>query len=247
MKTINTMTAILAIAGIALATPALAQSQSQSQGALVEIPAPAKSLKAEETAIIVVDFQNNFAATKGEHYPRLEKQYKETRMLEKSIAAVKKARELGVLVVHVTEGYSHDYRELDAGTTGTFHRAQILRQAWKSNTWPVDLYEPLKPGPNDKDIWLPNRIAASAFNSNGLDSILKHRGIRNVAIMGFNTDICVYASVLSAHDMGYRTYALKDLMMSFRPDFAKNMLEFVYPYWSRVIESDEFMGMFQRS
>ncbi len=243
MKLIPTVRAMLAAAAIAFVTPALAQSQ----GALVELPPPAKSLKAEETAIIVVDFQNNFAATKGEHYPRLEKQYKENQMLEKSVAAVKRARELGILVIHVTEGYTHDYRELDWGTTGNFHRAQILRQAWKANTWPVDLYEPLKPGPNDKDIWLPNRIAASAFNSNALDSILKHRGIKNVAIMGFNTDICVYASVLSAHDLGYRAYALKDLMISFRPDFAKNMLEFVYPMWSRVLDSNEFMGMFQRS
>ena len=243
MKLNHLMAAAFAAVALALGMPALAQSQ----GALVALPPPAKSLKAEETAIIVVDFQNNFAAEKGEHFPRLAKQYQETKMLEKSVAAVKRARELGVLVIHVTEGYTHDYRELDWGTTGNFHRAQILRQAWKMNTWPVDLYEPLKPGPNDKDIWLPNRIAASAFNQNALDSVLKHKGIRNVAIMGFNTDICVYASVLSAHDLGYRAYALKDLMISFRPEFAKQMLEFVYPMWSRVLESDEFLGMFQRS
>jgi ureidoacrylate peracid hydrolase len=226
--------------------PVMAQSSSSS-APLVELPAQPKNLKPEETALIVVDFQNNFAAEKGEHYPRLEKQYKENKMLEKSVAAVKKARELGIQVIHVTEAYTPDYRELDWGTTGTFHRAQILRQAWKVNTWPVDLYEPLKPGPNDKDIWLPNRIAASAFNSNGLDLILKHKGIRNVAIIGFNTDICVYASVLHAHDLGYRTYALKDLMISFRPEFANQMLEFVYPYWSTVMSSDQFMQMFGKS
>ena len=233
------------LAAFALASPVHAQTPSTAP--LVELPAQPKNLKPEETALIVVDFQNNFASEKGEHYPRLEKQYKEGRMLEKSVAAVKKARELGIQVVHVTEGYSNDYRELDWGTTGTFHRAQILRQAWKAGTWPVDLYEPLKPGPNDKDIWIPNRISASGFNSNGLDSILKHRGIRNVAVIGFNTDICVYATILSAHDLGYRAYALKDLMISFRPEFANQMLENVYPYWSKVLSSDEFMLMFAKS
>lgn len=236
---------LLALSTLSMAMPANAQAPASQP--LVELPPQAKSLKPEETAIIVVDFQNNFAATKGEHYPRLEKQYKASGMLEKSVAAVKKARELGILVVHVTEGYSDDYRELDWGTTGTFHRAQILRQAWKAGSWPVDLYEPLKPGPKDKDIHIPNRIAASGFNSNGLDSILKHRGIRNVAIIGFNTDICVYATTLSAHDLGYRAYALKDLMISFRPEFANQMLEFVYPYWSKVLTSDEFMQLFARS
>ena len=235
-----------AIAG-ALLVPIAAPAEAQSQLPLTELPPPAKTLKPEETVIIVVDFQNNFAAEKGEHYPRLEKQYKESGMLEKSVAAVKKARELGVLVVHVTEGYTNDYRELDWGTTGTFHRAQILRQAWKAGTWPVDLYEPMKPGPNDKDIWIPNRIAASGFNSNGLDYILKNKGIRNVAVMGYNTEICVYATTLSAHDLGYRTYALKDLMISFRPEFAKQMQEFVYPYWSTVLTGDDFLKMFVRS
>ena len=215
-----------------------------SAQALTALPAPEKTIKAQETAIIVVDFQNNFASPKGEHYPRLEKQYRETHMIDKSVDLVKQARALGILVVHVTEGYTNDYRELDWGTTGTFHRAQILRQAWKAGSWPVDLYEPLKPGPNDKDIWIPNRIAASGFQSNGLDYILKNRGIRNVAVMGYNTDICVYATVLSAHDLGYRTYALKDLMISFRPEFANQMLEFVYPYWSRVVGSEDFLKMF---
>jgi len=48
--------------------PVMAQSSSSS-APLVELPAQPKNLKPEETALIVVDFQNNFAAEKGEHYP----------------------------------------------------------------------------------------------------------------------------------------------------------------------------------
>jgi hypothetical protein len=33
-----------------------------------------------------------------------------------------------------SEGYSSDYRELDATNPGGFHRGQILHQAWKSGT-----------------------------------------------------------------------------------------------------------------
>ncbi len=234
-----TMQAALALSCL-LGTPALKAQP------LTALPPPATTLKPEETALIVVDFQNNFAAEKGEHYPRLAAQYRENHMLERAVETVKKARAAGVQVVHVTEGYTNDYRELDWGTTGSFHRAQILRQAWKAGTWAVDLYEPLKPGPADHDILIPNRIAASGFMSNGLDTILKARGIRNVAVMGFNTEICVYATVLSAHDLGYRTYALRDLMISFRPEFANNMLEAVYPYFSRVIDGENFIGMVAR-
>jgi len=239
----NTCSSARGLAVVAMFLVSIVGARAQGLAAL---PAPEKMLKPEQTAIIVVDFQNNFASPKGEHYPRLEKQYKENLMIEKSIAMVKQARALGILVVHVTEGYTNDYRELDWGTTGTFHRAQILRQAWKAGSWEVDLYEPLKPGPNDKDILIPNRVAASGFMSNGLDYILKNRGIRNVAVMGYNTDICVYATVLSAHDLGYRVYALKDLMISFRPEFANNMLEYIYPYFSRVLTAQDFVQMFPK-
>ncbi len=244
-RTMTRMAAPVALALGCLVGGMMPSLPAQAQ-ALTALPAPATSLKPEETALIVVDFQNNFAAEKGEHYPRLAAQYRQNHMLEKSIEMVKKARAAGVQVVHVTEGYSPDYRELDWGTTGSFHRAQILRQAWKAGTWAVDLYEPLKPAAGDTDILIPNRIAASGFVSNGLDTILKSRGIRNVAVMGFNTEICVYATVLSAHDLGYRTYALSDLMISFRPEFASNMLDAVYPYFSRVLTGDAFAQMITR-
>ena len=61
-------------------------------------------------------------------------------------------------------------RELDWSNPGYFHRNQILRQAWKIGSQAVELYEPLRPGPMDKDILLPNRITVSGVGSHGLDT-----------------------------------------------------------------------------
>lgn len=235
--------ALSAIAGLFMALSAFAaQAQSQSQ-ALPELPALDKVLKPEETAIIFVDFQNNFAAPKGEHYARFEKHYKETGMIEKAIDLAKQARARGIQVIHVTEGYTNDYRELDWGNAGTFHRAQILRQAWKAGTWEVDLLEALKPGPDDKDILLPNRIALSGFGTNGLDYILKSKGIRNIAVVGFTTDVCVYATTLSGYDLGYRVYSLTDIMAPADTELSNQLLKKSYPRLARIMESPEFLAM----
>src|SRR5205807_1384223 len=141
------------------------------------------------------------------------------------------ARALGVLVVHVTEAYTPDYRELDWTNPGRFHRSQILRQSWKMGTRPVELFEPLRPGPGDKDIVLPNRIQASGFGGNGLDAILRGRGIKNVAVGGFTADVCVYATVLSAFDLGYHVYAVKDAIAPFYGELSEpwSSVEFTYP------------------
>jgi nicotinamidase-related amidase len=222
---------------VAFAGSALAQD-------LVKLPPLDKTLKPEESAIIFVDFQNNFAAKGGEHFSKYEKPMAESHMIENSVDLVKQARALGIQVIHVIEGYNPDYRELDWGNGAGFHRSQILRQAWKSGTWEVDLIDALKPGANDRDIVMRNRITVSGFGNNGLDLLLKSRGIRNVAVGGFSAEGCVYATMLSGYDLGYRVFALPDVMSTNRPELTELMLKDRYPQYSRVMGYRDFLKMF---
>jgi nicotinamidase-related amidase len=208
---------------------------------LPKLPALDKTLKAEQTAIIVVDFQNSFTEPKGEHYPRLEKQFKETNMIENSLALVKQARALGIPVIQVIEGYTKDYNELDWGNGADFHRSQILRQAWKSDAWMSQLYEPMK---DAKDLVLKDRKTLSGFGGNGLDTILKSRGIRNVAVIGFTADVCVYATAVAGYDLGYRVFALTDAMVAADAALTKEMLRYSFPKISRTMTTKEFLAMF---
>src|SRR5262249_23600026 len=69
------------------------------------VPPAAKSIKADETAILLVDFQANFVSPDGAWYGKFAEHYKKTRMLDRIVELVRKARAKGVLVVHITEGY----------------------------------------------------------------------------------------------------------------------------------------------
>ena len=210
------------------------------------LPPLAEHLNPAETAILLIDFQNNFASPDGEHYPNYKKVYDATGMLENSVDLVKKGRELGIQIIQVTEGYTHDYRELDWSNPGFFHRSQIIRQAWKSGTPPVQLYGPLRPGPNDRDILLPNRITVSGFGGNGLDTILKSRGIKNIALGGFSTDGCVYGTLISAYDLGYHVYAIRDAMAATETQLADLLLQRSYPKYSRVMGYKQFLEMVEK-
>jgi ureidoacrylate peracid hydrolase len=227
-----------AVAVLSMANAAMAQD-------IPKLPELDKTLKVDESAIVFVDFQNTFAAPGGEHYESYEKVLKQSNMINKSVDLVKKARSLGIQVIDVIEGYTSDYRELDWGNGAAFHRAQIVRQAWKSGTWSVQLLDAMKPGPGDKDIVLPNRITVNGFGNNGLDTILKSRGIRNVALGGFSTEGCVYATMLAGYDLGYRIFALPDVMASNRPELTAMMLQDRYPQYSRVMGYQNFLKMFE--
>jgi len=209
------------------------------------LPPVATTLKASETAIILVDFQANFTSPDGAWYGKFKEHYAKTQMLERTVELVKKARAKGVLVVHVTEGYTQDYRELDPTNPGGFHRGQINRGAWKIGSKEAAYYEPLRPGPGDRDLFLPPRVQVSAFGGTGLNDILRAKGIKNVAIAGFTSDVCVYASVLSAYDLGYHVYALREGTVGFFDQMAEQMVNSVYPMWSQVVGHDEFDKMVQ--
>ena len=211
------------------------------------VPPVAKSIKANETAILLVDFQANFVSPDGAWYGKFAEHYKKTRMLDRIVELVRKARAKGVLVVHITEGYTSDYRELDASNPGMFHRGQIGRGAWKVGSKEAAYYEPLKPSPQDRDLVLPPRSQASGFGGTGLSEILRARGIKNVAVAGFTSDVCVYATVLSAYDLGFHVYALREGMVGFFDGMAEQMVNFVYPMWSQVIDNDEFDKMVEAS
>src|SRR4029453_19276973 len=153
----------------------------------------------------------------------------------------------GVLIVHITEGYTSDYRELDPTNPGMFHRGQIGRGAWKIGSKEAAYYEPLKPAAGDRDLYLPPRSQASGFGGTGLSEILRSKGIKNVAVAGFTSDVCVYATVLSAYDLGFHVYALREGMVGFFDGMAEQMVNFVYPMWSQVVDNDEFDKMVEAS
>ena len=227
------------VAALLFAIGVLAPIQSHSQS----LPPLARDLNPSETALILVDFQYPFTNPAGANHRAVKKELDEKQLLDRTVELVKKARSLGVWVIHVTEGFTHDYRELDPTNPGGFHRGQILRQAWKIGTEIQSYYPPLAPGPEDKDLVLPPRIQTSAFGGTGLDQILRSRGIKNIAVAGFTTDVCAYATVTTGYDLGYHVYALKDAMVGYFPELSELMLKNIYPMWSKVLSNDEWLGM----
>ena len=125
----------------------LGAASANAQG----LPPLAKQLNPAETALILVDFQYPFTNPDGANYRNVKKELEDKQLLSRTVELVKKARSLGVTVVHITEGYTSDYREVDPTNPGGFHRGQILRQAWKVGTKETSYYEPLQPGEGDRD------------------------------------------------------------------------------------------------
>src|SRR5712671_573915 len=228
-----------AVVMVLLATLLCVATKAQAQ----KLPPLETHLNPSETALILVDFQYPFTNPAGDSYGAVKNEL-EGGMLDRTVELVKKARERGVWVIHVTEGYTSDYRELDPTNPGAFHRFGILGQAFKTGTPKAASYPPLEPGPNDKDLFLAPRIQTSAFGGTGLNEILRSRGIKNIAVAGFTTDVCVYATVTNGYDLGYHVYALREGMAGYFTEQSEQMLKNTYPMWSKVVSNDDWLAMF---
>src|SRR5712672_492250 len=227
-----------AVVMVLLATLLCVATKAQAQ----RLPPLETHLNPSETALILVDFQYPFTNPAGDSYGAVKNEL-EGGMLDRTVKLVKKAREVGVWVIHVTEGYTKDYRELDPTNPGGFHRFGIQAQGFKAGTPKAAEYPPLAPGPNDKDLILAPRIQSSAFGGTGLNEILRSKGIKNIAVAGFTVDVCNYATVTSGYDLGYHVYALNESMAAFTQPVSDNMLKTVYTLWSKVLSNDDFIAM----
>jgi nicotinamidase-related amidase len=221
-----------------LATSLSAATEMQAQ----QLPPLATHLNPRETALILIDFQYPFTNPAGDSYGAVRKDI-EGGMLDRTVKLVKQARALGIWVIHVTEGYTKDYRELDPSNPGGFHRFGIMSQGFKTGTPKAAEYPPLLPGPNDRDLVLAPRIQTSAFGGTGLNEILRSRGIKNIAVAGFTVDVCDYATVTAGYDLGFHVYALKESMAGYTQPLSDIMLNTVYTLWSKVLTNAEFIAM----
>ena len=211
-------------------------------GMLIVPVAGAQQLNPRETAILFVDFQNEFAAENGKLYPILKDELKRKNVLENAISLVKAARERGVLIVHTTAGYSPGYAEVDQNNPGIFHKIVVSSKAFAGSPG-VDLWEPLRPGPKDTDIVLKGRSAMSGFVGTDLNYVLRTKGIKNLGIGGFVTNICVEQTGRDAYDLGFNNYFLTDVMAAKSVEHQDFTEKNNFTYVGRVTTWHEFMQM----
>ncbi len=81
-----------------------------------------------------------------------------------------------------------------------------------------------------------DRKVFSAFASQRLRELLAQRSIDTLVISGFETDVCVLATILTAVDRGFRVVVVKDAIASSNADGEKAAINGVLPRFDQQIE-----------
>mmetsp|Transcript_32312 Transcript_32312/g.82080 ORF Transcript_32312/g.82080 Transcript_32312/m.82080 type:complete len:236 (-) Transcript_32312:405-1112(-) len=199
----------------------------------------AKKLDPKKTAVVLIEYQNEFATPGGKLHDAVKGVMASTNMLANSQALVKAARDKGVMVVHAPITFSDDYRELPNDPYGILANVKA-GGCFKASEWGGAFCEAMQPQP--QDVVVEGKRGLCGFASTNLDFILRQRGIQNIALGGFLTNCCVESTMRAAYERGYRVFTLKDCTAATSAEAQEAAINLTYPMFSTPLTHKEFLA-----
>ena len=159
---------------------------------------------------LVLDMQNDLVHDDGPSGKGpLGEQVRERLLISKTAAAIKKAREAGILVGFVRVGFSDGYPECPQNSQ-VFSAAPKLG-LFQLGAWGTEIHPDLEQREGDIQV-VKHRV--SPFYSTTLEAQLRAQNVRRIYCSGVSTQAVVQATVRDAHDRDFDVILLEDLCAS---------------------------------
>lgn len=196
-------------------------------------------MRNEDTAIVLIECQNEFCSPHGVLHDAVKDVLKDNNMLEntKNLLLASRGK---CHVIHVPIVFDEGYPELGKEPYGIL-KGVVEGKAFLKNSAGSKFFNELIPQPHD--VVAEGKKTLSAFSSSNLEFILRSNDITKIALAGFLTNVCVEATARAAYDKGYEVFILSDCTAATSIEEQKFATEKVLPLFSKVITSQEFIEL----
>lgn len=201
--------------------------------------ASSDKLDPAKTAVVLIEFQNEFTTEGGKLHDAVKSVMASTKMLEHAKAVADAARSKGALVVHCPITFTDDYRELRADAYGILANVKA-GGAFKKTEWGGAICDAM--APKEGDIVVEGKRGLCGFASTNLDFILAQRKIENVVLAGFLTNCCVESSMRTAYEKGYHVITLTDCCAATSQEAHDAAVTHTFPMFSIPLTHDQFVA-----
>ncbi|MCL2735993.1 MAG: cysteine hydrolase [Propionibacteriaceae bacterium] len=191
------------------------------------------------TAIVFVEFQNDFTTDGGSLHEAVAGVMESTGMLDKAVQAAEASREAGVTIIHSPIAFQPGYYEITSHPYGIL-AGVVGSTSFVKGTWGVEIVDSMKP--QEGDIVLEGKRGLDAFASTNIDFILRSKGIQTIVLAGFLTNCCVESTMRSAYERGYEVITLTDAVAATSQEEHDNAIKFDYPMFSKPMTVAEYVG-----
>lgn len=191
------------------------------------------------TALVMIEFQNDFTSEGGALHAAVAGSMAETGMLANAKRALEAARAAGATVIHSPIAFQPGYYEITSHPYGIL-KGVVDSTAFVKGTWGCEIVGDVEPA--GEDIVIEGKRGLDAFGSTNLDFILRSKGITTIALAGFLTNCCVESTMRSAYERGYEVITLTDAVGATSSEEHANAIKYDYPMFSKPTTTDEFVA-----
>src|SRR5215212_7609721 len=194
----------------------------------------ALSLDPRTTAVVLIEYQNDFTSAGGALHEAVADVMDSTGMLDKSVQLVTAARAAGATIMHVPITFAAGYNEISNHPYGIL-KGVVDGNAFVKDSWGAAIVDELAPA--EGDIVIEGKRGLDTFASTNLDFILRSKGIETLVLGGFLTNCCVESTMRSGYENGYKVITLNDCVAATSPEEHANALQYAYPLFYEPMTS----------
>jgi nicotinamidase-related amidase len=203
------------------------------------------SFAPSETAVLIVDVQNDFVDDNG----RVGREGGEMRPLQEAVAEINRlvaaARQAGAPVFYIT--VEHGPQVDNAPYQARYDRRGMTPDdtICHAGTWGAELFSSLTPRQTGEPLLVKHGY--DAFGIQQLADDLRRRGVRAVVVTGVVTELCVRATAMSAFEKGFFPIVPRETTASDEPDVAREALSSIERWYGEVTSIDELLERWRSS
>ncbi|MDX6310254.1 MAG: ureidoacrylate peracid hydrolase [Nocardioidaceae bacterium] len=196
------------------------------------------SIDPSTTAVVLIEYQNDFTTDGGVLHEAVSAVMDKTDMLTNTKRVVDKARTAGATVMYAPITFAEGYNELSSHPYGIL-KGVVDGNAFVKDSWGAAIVDEL--APEAGDILIEGKRGLDTFASTNLDFILRSKGIKTLVLGGFLTNCCVESTMRSGYENGYQVITLSDCVAATSVEEHDNALRYDYPMFSQPMTSTEFI------
>eukprot|EP00629_Pelagomonadales_sp_RCC1024_P008894 CAMPEP_0119260190 /NCGR_PEP_ID=MMETSP1329-20130426/700_1 /TAXON_ID=114041 /ORGANISM="Genus nov. species nov., Strain RCC1024" /LENGTH=219 /DNA_ID=CAMNT_0007259611 /DNA_START=51 /DNA_END=710 /DNA_ORIENTATION=- len=194
---------------------------------------------AAKTAIVFIEFQNEFTTEGGKMYGAVKDVMASTGMLAKAQKVAAAAREKGCTVIHAPISFAADGSDnpnKGLGILAGCHEGSLFT----AGTWNAEFCKEMTPAAGD--VVVKGKKGLDAFPGTDLEATLRAKKVETVALCGFLTNCCVESTMRTAYEKGFNVITLTDCCATTSADGQKGAAEGTFGMFSAPMSADDFLA-----
>ena len=195
-------------------------------------------LTTENTALLLIGFQNDYLSEGGALNAVIDQNAKETGVLQNTLRLIDAIKDTEMPVINTPILFSADYHELlePKGLMATIKEVGAFRRdAWGGEIIPeISAY-------GDRITLLEGKTWFSSFQGTRLKDFLDERAIQNIMLAGVVTSLCIDSTARAAADLGYSAAIISDCTGARTMDEQEFYCDSIFPLYAETKTVDELL------